>query len=210
MTRDGVEIEVSANLGGAGGAAAAVELGADGVGLLRTEFLFLDRDEIPDEEEQARDARADRRRSSMVDRSSFERSTSARTSRCRRCRCRPSRTRFSGGAGSGSRSITPTLLATQLRAALRVAADHPVKVMFPMVATIDELEAALDAGRSCSRRPPACDAPLEVGIMVEVPSAALAGAPARGEGRLLLDRDERSHSVHDGRGAGQRTRRQTS
>ncbi len=50
--RDGTVIEVSANLGGAGGAAAAVELGADGVGLLRTEFLFLDRPEIPPEEEQ--------------------------------------------------------------------------------------------------------------------------------------------------------------
>src|SRR5205085_1604566 len=53
VTSDGVVIEVAANLGGAGGAADAVALGADGVGLLRTEFLFLDRPEIPSEDEQA-------------------------------------------------------------------------------------------------------------------------------------------------------------
>ena len=50
--RDGTVIEVFANLGGAGEAASAVELGADGVGLLRTEFLFLERAELPSEDEQ--------------------------------------------------------------------------------------------------------------------------------------------------------------
>src|SRR5204863_7941555 len=52
QTADGTRIEVAANLGGAGGAAAAVELGAEGVGLLRTEFLFLDRPALPSEDEQ--------------------------------------------------------------------------------------------------------------------------------------------------------------
>ena len=53
VTRDGTRIEVFANLGSVKEAARAVELGAEGVGLLRTEFLFLDRAELPDEEEQA-------------------------------------------------------------------------------------------------------------------------------------------------------------
>jgi len=52
-TRDGTRIEVFANLGAAKEAVRAVELGAEGVGLLRTEFLFLDRAELPDEDEQA-------------------------------------------------------------------------------------------------------------------------------------------------------------
>ena len=53
VTLDGVGIDVFANLGDIDGAPAAVEQGAEGVGLLRTEFLFLDRDELPDEDEQA-------------------------------------------------------------------------------------------------------------------------------------------------------------
>src|SRR5207248_767067 len=52
-TRDGTRIEVFANLGSAGEAAQAVQLGAEGVGLLRTEFLFLDRAQLPGEDEQA-------------------------------------------------------------------------------------------------------------------------------------------------------------
>ncbi len=74
----------------------------------------------------------------------------------------------------------PEVLRTQLRAALRVAADHPVKVMFPMVSSLLELRAARslleeahreveDAGGRLPDR-------LEIGIMVEVPSAALAAS----------------------------------
>ena len=51
--RDGARVEVFANLGSAAEAGKAVELGAEGVGLLRTEFLFLDRAQLPDEDEQA-------------------------------------------------------------------------------------------------------------------------------------------------------------
>jgi phosphoenolpyruvate-protein kinase (PTS system EI component) len=51
MTRDGTRIEIAANIGGAVEAQEAVKIGADGIGLLRTEFLFLDRAEPPTEEE---------------------------------------------------------------------------------------------------------------------------------------------------------------
>jgi phosphoenolpyruvate-protein kinase (PTS system EI component) len=69
----------------------------------------------------------------------------------------------------------PELLATQLRAILRVAAEHPLKVMFPMVAGIGELLAAralLDEARAAT----GVEVPLETGIMVEVPAAALMAA----------------------------------
>jgi phosphocarrier protein FPr len=71
----------------------------------------------------------------------------------------------------------PDLLEPQLRAIVRVAADHPVRVMFPMVATLEELRrgrAAVDRAREAvaSSRGRVPDR-LEVGVMIEVPSAAL-------------------------------------
>ncbi|HVF08848.1 MAG TPA: putative PEP-binding protein, partial [Actinomycetota bacterium] len=66
----------------------------------------------------------------------------------------------------------PDLLLTQLRALLRVAADHPVRVMFPMVSTIEELKAAR-ALLARARIETGVDASIEVGTMVEVPAAAL-------------------------------------
>jgi phosphocarrier protein FPr len=171
VTRDGIEIEVSANLGGAGGAAAAVALGADGVGLLRTEFLFLDRDEIPDEEEQVRTLAAIA--SELGGRPLIVRTLDVGADKpLPALPMPPEQNPFLGRRGIRLSLDHPELLAVQLRAALRVAADHPVKVMFPMVATIDELEAAL-AAVSDARSVTGVDAPLEVGIMVEVPSAAL-------------------------------------
>ncbi len=74
----------------------------------------------------------------------------------------------------------PEQLLCQLRAVLRVAAAHPVRVMFPMVATVDELRRARElvdeARASLAARGVAVPARLEVGIMVEVPSAALVAA----------------------------------
>ena len=174
-TRDGARVEVFANLGSAAEAATAVELGAEGVGLLRTEFLFLDRPQLPDEDEQAETLRRDRRARSTAGRSSCARSTPAPTSRCRRCPCRPRPTRSSACAASASTLERPEILATQLRAILRVAAEHPVKAMLPMVATLGEVRAAralLDEARAAT----GIDAPLELGIMVEVPAAALTAA----------------------------------
>ena len=82
---------------------------------------------------------------------------------------------FLGVRGIRLALARPEVLATQLRAILRVAAEHPVKAMLPMVATLGEITAArelLDA----ARRETGIDAPMELGIMVEVPAAALAAA----------------------------------
>jgi phosphoenolpyruvate-protein phosphotransferase/dihydroxyacetone kinase phosphotransfer subunit len=174
VTPDGVTIEVSANLGGAGGAAAAVELGADGVGLLRTEFLFLDRQEIPGEEEQAETI-------AEIARTLGGRPLIVRTLDVGADKPLPAlpmaseQNPFLGMRGIRLSLEHPELLRTQLRAVLRVAASHPVKVMFPMVATLAELDAALSAVRQ-ARADTGIDAALETGIMVEVPSAALRAA----------------------------------
>jgi phosphoenolpyruvate-protein kinase (PTS system EI component) len=79
---------------------------------------------------------------------------------------------FLGRRGIRLSLSRPELLATQLRAVLRVAAEHPLRLMFPMVAAESELEQALDI-LTRAREETGVDAPLETGIMVEVPAAAL-------------------------------------
>ena len=171
VTRDGVVIEVAANLGGAGAAAAAVELGADGVGLLRTEFLFLDRDEIPGEDEQVHTLAEIA--TALDGRPLIVRTLDVGADKpLRALPMEPEQNPFLGRRGIRLSVDHPELLATQLRAVLRVAAEHPLKVMFPMVATLGELEFALDAV-AAARAATGVGAPLEVGIMVEIPSAAL-------------------------------------
>lgn len=171
VTRDGVGIEVAANLGGAGGAAEAVALGADGVGLLRTEFLFLDRAEIPSEDEQA-DTIAEIA-AALDGRPLIVRTLDAGADKpLPALPMAAEQNPFLGTRGIRLSLAHPELLATQLRAILRVAAEHPLKVMFPMVATAAELDAALAAVAE-ARAATGVQAAIEVGIMVEVPAAAL-------------------------------------
>jgi phosphoenolpyruvate-protein phosphotransferase/dihydroxyacetone kinase phosphotransfer subunit len=171
VTRDGTRIEVVANLDEPSNAAIAVELGAEGVGLLRTEFLFLGHPTLPSEEEQAE-------RLAEIARALGGRPLIVRTLDVGADKPLPAlpmdreENPFLGLRGIRLSLARPELLAGQLRAILRVAADHPLKVMFPMVATVAELQAALAALQD-ARRETGVDAPLETGIMVEVPAAAL-------------------------------------
>jgi phosphoenolpyruvate-protein phosphotransferase/dihydroxyacetone kinase phosphotransfer subunit len=165
--RDGRRIEVFANVGSAEEASAAVEHGAEGVGLLRTEFLFLDRATPPDEDEQVEALTAIAR--ALDGRPMVVRTLDAGADKpLPFLRLQAEDNPFLGVRGIRLSLARPELLRTQLRATLRVAAEHPVKVMFPMVATLDELLAAralLDEVRG--------QAQLELGVMVEVPALAL-------------------------------------
>ena len=173
-TRDGTRIEVFANLGSAGEAATAVELGAEGVGLLRTEFLFLDRVELPGEEEQAATLREIA--IALDGRPLVVRTLDAGADKpLPALPMPPEANPFLGVRGIRLTLERGDVLATQLRAILRVAAEHPVKVMLPMVATLHEIEAAR-AALAQARDDTGIDAPLEFGIMVEVPAAALDAA----------------------------------
>ena len=173
-TRDGARIEVFANLGSAGEATKAVELGAEGVGLLRTEFLFLDRAELPGEEEQADTLREIAR--ALDGRPLVVRTLDAGADKpLPALPMPPEANPFLGVRGIRLTLERGDVLATQLRAILRVAAEHPVKVMLPMVATLDEIDAAR-AALARARTDTGIEAPLEFGIMVEVPAAALTAA----------------------------------
>ena len=173
-TRDGARVEVFANLGSAAEAATAVELGAEGVGLLRTEFLFLDRPQLPDEDEQAETLR--QIAVALDGRPLVVRTLDAGADKpLPALPMPPEANPFLGVRGIRLALERPEILATQLRAILRVAAEHPLKAMLPMVATLAEVRAAralLDEARQAT----GIDAPLELGIMVEIPAAALTAA----------------------------------
>jgi phosphoenolpyruvate-protein phosphotransferase len=176
QTRDGRRIEVVANAGSPRDVDAALSNGAEGVGLLRTEFLFLERDSLPSEDEQvaAYEDLAER----LQGRPLILRTLDVGADKP--LPYLPPRTEanpFLGVRGIRLGLDQPELLESQLRAALRVAAAHPLKVMFPMVATLAEYREAVSVlararARLEERSQPAGE--IEVGIMVEVPSAALA------------------------------------
>lgn len=171
---DGRRVEVFANIGSPAEASRAVELGAEGVGLLRTEFLFLDRPSAPTEDEQVEVV--GEIAAALDGRPVVVRTLDAGADKpLPFLRQEPEDNPFLGRRGIRLSLAEPELLSTQLRAILRVADEHPLKVMFPMVATLDEVRAAralLDEARDTlgSR------AELEVGVMVEVPALALQAA----------------------------------
>ena len=177
VTADGVAIAVHANLGAPGDAAAAADAGADGCGLLRTEFLFHGRPDAPGEDEQAAcyQAIADR----LGGRPLVIRTLDAGGDKPLAYLPQPRE----DNPALGLRGIRlalrhPALLRAQLRAVLRVRPAGACQIMVPMVATVAELRtvrAMLDAERAALGAPP-----VALGAMIEVPAAALvAGALAR-------------------------------
>ena len=175
-TLDGRRIEVVANVGSPADVDAAVANGAEGVGLLRTEFLFLERASLPTEDEQcaAYEDMAER----LHGRPLILRTLDVGADKPlpyvpRRAEANP----FLGVRGIRLGLAEPELLETQLRAALRAAAAYPLKVMFPMVTTLAEYREAvsvLATARERLEQGGARAGEMEVGIMVEVPAAALA------------------------------------
>ncbi|TMK19406.1 MAG: hypothetical protein E6G65_09525 [Actinobacteria bacterium] len=85
---------------------------------------------------------------------------------------RPEANPFLGVRGFRLTSARPEILLAQLRALVRVAADHPVRIMFPMVATLEELQEGLATVGEVAAK--SGTAPPEVGVMIEIPAAALA------------------------------------
>ena len=175
-TKDGRRIEIVANVGSPEDVDAAVANGAEGVGLLRTEFLFLERDSLPDEDEQYT-AYADMAER-LAGRPLILRTLDVGADKPlpylpRRAEANP----FLGVRGIRLGLAQPELLETQLRAVLRVATEHPLKVMFPMVSTLAEYRDAVSVlarAREQLTRRGETPGELEVGVMIEVPAAALA------------------------------------
>jgi multiphosphoryl transfer protein len=177
VTRDGTPIEVLANVGQRADVESAVEAGAEGVGLLRTEFLFIGRDTMPNEQEQETAYRGIAE--ALGGRPLILRTLDVGGDKPLPYLPVPAEANpFLGLRGLRLGLARPDVLRTQLRAVLRVAADHPVKVMFPMVTSLAELRAAKalveEARHEVEAAGGRVPSHLEVGIMVEVPAAALA------------------------------------
>lgn len=172
VTRDGRTVPVLVNLGQPAEARRAVAQGADGVGMLRTEFAFLGRDRAPGEEEQYH---AYRGVADAVGARPLVMRTLDLGADIPAWGGAPEPNPALGHRGLRVGLAAPALLETQLRAVARLAGERPVKVMFPMVSTVAEVVAAracLDAVAG----PLGTRAAIEVGITVEVPAAALTAA----------------------------------
>ncbi|NDL57125.1 phosphoenolpyruvate--protein phosphotransferase [Phytoactinopolyspora mesophila] len=176
FTRDGSEVHVAGNVGSEADAAAAAAHGADLAGLIRTEFLFLGRDSAPSVDEQ--EATYRRVVEALSGRRAVIRTLDVGGDKPLPYVHQPTEANpFLGVRGLRLALAQSELLRDQLRAICRVAADHPVSVMFPMVSQVDELLAARRILDEVCREDERADlAGLEVGIMIEVPSAALKAA----------------------------------
>ncbi len=177
-TTEGRRIEVAANLGSASEAEDALEWGAEGVGLFRTEFLFMERDDLPSEDEQY-DAYA------AVARAFGEKPVIVRTLDVGGDKDLPGIDQihednpFLGWRGIRMSLDTPGLFKPQLRAILRAAASGNLKVMFPMVADVGELKTAkemLEEARVELEEEGVEVGKVETGVMIETPAAALCAA----------------------------------
>lgn len=170
ITSDGRRIEVLANVGSAAEARLAAAAGAEGIGLLRTEFLFFDRVTPPSEDEQ-------RAVYAAVAAAFGGKPVIVRTldvggdKPLAYLPMPPEANPFLGLRGLRLCIARPDLLRGQLRAIVRASPAGTLRVMFPMVADLSELRAAraMLAEIAAEVKVP----PFEVGMMVEVPAAAL-------------------------------------
>jgi phosphoenolpyruvate-protein phosphotransferase/dihydroxyacetone kinase phosphotransfer subunit len=181
VTADGTRIEVAANAGSPEDVRQAVDAGADGIGLLRTEFLFLDAPSMPTEAEQA--AVYANLAEILAGRPMIVRTLDVGADKPLPYLPRETEPNPALGERGIRLGLARTdVLLPQLRAVLRVAAGHPVRLMFPMVATEQEVRGALalvgQARRALASEGVAVPAEgaMEVGIMIEVPAAALTAA----------------------------------
>jgi len=170
VTRDGFALEVAANIRSAQEAREAVAAGAQGIGLLRSEFLFLNRETAPTEDEQAAEYSAVARILGP-DRKLVIRTLDVGGDKPLAYLPLPAEANpFLGLRGVRVSLERPDLFRSQLRAILRAAPLGDLHIMFPMVSTLEEL---LAAKAILAEEAKALDRSAKVGVMIEVPSAVL-------------------------------------
>lgn len=170
ISQDGIRVDVTANAGSIADAAEALHMGADGIGLLRTEFLFLERTTAPSEDEQFNvyNAIAETMKNLPVIVRTLDIGGDKPLAYIQ---MKPELNPFLGERGIRLCLHRPELFREQLRAILRAASSGNLKIMFPMVSDISELRQARALIEELSRELNV--PPVQIGIMIEVPSAAL-------------------------------------
>ncbi|MBC7227048.1 MAG: phosphoenolpyruvate--protein phosphotransferase [Thermoflexales bacterium] len=177
ITQNGHQVKVFANIGDVASAREAVNSGAEGVGLLRTEFLFVDRATMPEEEEQYKAYRAIA--DVLGSRPLIIRTLDIGGDKpLPYLPLPPEANPFLGVRAIRLTLRHPGLFQPQLRAILRASVERNIWVMFPMVSTRDEVLQALEALEQAKADLERAGIPyakeIPVGIMVETPAAAIA------------------------------------
>lgn len=175
VTKDGVRLEICGNIGTPAEAADAVALGADGVGLFRSEFLFMDREALPSEEEQFEAYRT--ALDAMDGRPLIVRTLDVGGDKKLPALPLPQEDNpFLGYRAIRMTLKQPEVFRPQLRALLRASAYGDLRVMFPMISRLEELreaKAMLAREREDLQAAGIAVGKLPVGIMVEIPAAAI-------------------------------------
>ncbi|MDF7648813.1 phosphoenolpyruvate-protein phosphotransferase PtsI [Pantoea sp. Acro-805] len=176
ITLDGHQVEVCANIGTVRDVAGAERNGAEGVGLYRTEFLFMDRDSLPTEEEQFQAYKA-------VAEAMGSQAVIVRTMDIGGDKDLPymnlpkEDNPFLGWRAIRIAMDRKEILHAQLRAILRASSFGKLRIMFPMIISVEEvraLKAELELLKTQLREEgKAFDETIEVGIMVETPASAV-------------------------------------
>ena len=170
-TADGERIEVFANVGSVAEAGAAVASGAEGCGLLRTEFLFLDRTEPPDEVEQTR--RYEEVVAAFAGRPVVVRTLDAGSDKAIPFLAMPPQDNPALGLRGIRASLwRPELLRTQLAAILAVRPTDRCRILLPMVNEVAEIEAVRRIVEEIAASSHGI-ARIPIGIMIETPASAL-------------------------------------
>ncbi|MCA1907860.1 MAG: phosphoenolpyruvate--protein phosphotransferase [Magnetospirillum sp.] len=176
-TRDGIRLTLQANIELPSEMDSVLAAGAEGIGLFRSEFLYMNRDDLPGEDEQYALMRQ------VVERLDG-RPVTIRTLDVGGDKLAHSLGMIPGpNPALGLRAVRlslarPELLQTQMAAILRVALHGPVRILLPMVATIDEVVAARNArdAAACALKAAGHTLPEPLpplGVMIEIPGAAL-------------------------------------
>ncbi|MDH4149198.1 MAG: phosphoenolpyruvate--protein phosphotransferase [Betaproteobacteria bacterium] len=175
-TLDGTDIELHANIELPGDVALAIDSGATGIGLFRTEFLFLNRPDLPTEDEQFEAYR-------MVLEEMQGYPVTIRTYDLGADKQIDDTARLAPNPALGLRAIRlcltePKRFVTQLRAMLRASSYGSMKILIPMLMNASEIDQALQlveqAKRSLDDEGVTYDRDVQIGGMVEIPAAALA------------------------------------
>jgi multiphosphoryl transfer protein len=171
---DGTRIEVFANVGSTADAIAAIENGAEGCGLLRTEFLFIDRDTAPDEEEQT--AAYQSIANALAGRPLILRMMDVGGDKpLKYLPLPPEPNPALGLRGVRTALAHPALMRTQLRAAMRVVPSGVMRLLIPMVTDLAEVLTVRRAVDEISKDM-GVHGRIAIGAMIETPAAALTAA----------------------------------
>ena len=176
VTRDGRKVMLAANIGNADEAAKAVKAGAEGVGLFRTEFLFMNKQALPTEEEQYNEYK---KAAVVLD----GRQLTIRTLDIGGDKDIP----YMGLTKElnpflGYRAIrfflgSVVIFTTQLRAVLRASAYGNIRIMIPMITSVTEVQAVKKIingiCRDLDKKDIKYDKDIKIGVMIETPAAAI-------------------------------------